>query len=342
MRAAVLSGIRQISIKEIADPLIKGADDVLLHVDAVGMCGSDVHYYRSGRIGSQVVEYPFVVGHEFGGTVLATGPDVTRVKAGDLVAVDPNMPCYRCDQCREGRFHTCRDMVFLGCPGQSPWCLCEKIVMPEKSCFPVPASFTAEDAALTEPLSIGCYGVRLSGLADGSRILIQGGGPIGLSVLLAARMRGIREITVSEPLQYRREFALRTGAASAVSPEELESCAMASVPLGFDAVFECCGEQDALDQAQVLIKPGGKLMLIGIPSVPAISFSPDHMRRREICVQNVRRQNECMTEAIRLIEALPEARNMVTHRFGMEETGRAFDTVAGYKEGVIKAMVATV
>lgn len=339
MRAAFLEGLRTVALRDAPEPTLRGARDVLLRVDAVGMCGSDIHYYTSGRIGTQVVSFPFVVGHEFGGTVLAVGREVTRVKPGDLVAVDPAMPCFACDQCRAGRFHTCRNMPFLGCPGQASGCLCERIVMPETSCFPVPAGFTAEDAALVEPLSIGCHAVRLSGLARGGSLVIQGGGPIGLSVLLAAREAGAERVTVSEPLACRREAALRLGADDAVAPGALEALLAERAPLGEDFVFECCGKQEALDQAVPLLKPGGTLLLVGIPSADRVSFSIDLLRRREIRIQNVRRQNECIHAAIGLLERRPEARTLITHRFGAEQTGEAFETVAGYRDGVIKAMV---
>ena len=339
MRAAVLEGVRQVAVRDLPEPVFHGAHDVLLRVGAVGMCGSDIHYYTSGRIGSQVVRYPFVVGHEFGGTVLAVGGEVTRVKPGDRVAIDPAMPCFACDQCRAGRSHTCRNLTFLGCPGQSSGCLCERIVMPETSCFVVPASFTDEDAALVEPLSIGCYAVKLAGVQPGSRILIQGCGPIGLSVLLAARQASAERIYVSEPLECRRACALRLGAAWANLPEATSTTLAEREPLGFDFVFECCGKQEAMDQALPLLKPGGKLMLIGIPAFDRVSFAIDLLRRKEVCIQNVRRQNDCVEAAIALIVHRPEARAMVTHHFTFGQTPEAFETVAGYRDGVIKAMV---
>ncbi len=339
MRAAVLEGVRNVVMRDVQEPVLRKDNDVLLSVDAVGMCGSDIHYYTTGRIGSQVVQYPFVVGHEFGGTVLAVGRAVTRVKPGDRVAVDPAMPCFACDQCRAGRFHTCRHMPFLGCPGQASGCLCERIAMPETSCFIVPAGFSAEDAALIEPLSIGCYAVKLAGLARDSRILLQGCGPIGLSILLAARQAGVARVTVSEPLDYRRAAALRLGAGAAVAPDALSAHLAEHEPLGVDFVFECCGKQEAMDQALPLLKPGGTLVLVGIPAVDRVSFSIDLLRRKEIRIQNVRRQNECVDAAIDLLEKHPAARAMITHRFEAERTAEAFETVAGYRDGVIKAMV---
>ncbi len=339
MRAAVLTDIRQVQIQEVPEPRPPKPHEVLLQVNAVGMCGSDIHYYRSGRIGTQVVQYPFVVGHEFGATVLAIGSSVRRVRVGDLVAVDPAMPCFACDQCIAGRTHTCRNMLFLGCPGQASGCLCERIVMPESSCFPIPATFSAQDAALIEPLSIGCYAVKLAGLTRTSRILIQGSGPIGLSVLLAAREAGAEYIAVSEPIASRRECAVNFGADWVGAPETVDAQLAESDPLGLDIIFECCGQQEAMDQAVPLFKPGGKLMLIGIPTFDRPCFAIDQLRRNELCIQNVRRQNECMKEAILLLEQRPECHRMITHRFSVTQSAAAFETLDGYRDGVIKAMV---
>ena len=136
MKAAFLTGICKIELGDVPSPTIQNETDVLLDVEVVGLCGSDMHYYRTGRIGEMVVEYPFITGHEFAGRVLEVGPAVTNVKVGQRVAVDPLMWCGRCDQCLSGREHTCRNQKFLGCPGQSPGCLCERIVMPAQSCFP--------------------------------------------------------------------------------------------------------------------------------------------------------------------------------------------------------------
>jgi L-iditol 2-dehydrogenase len=136
MQAAALTAPGTMSLVERPETEQPSADEVLIKVEAVGVCGSDIHYYREGRIGGQVVEYPFVVGHEFSGIVLEVGTSVTRVKTGDRVAVDPAVSCGVCDQCRGGRAHTCRNLRFLGCPGQMEGCLVERIVMPARCCFP--------------------------------------------------------------------------------------------------------------------------------------------------------------------------------------------------------------
>ena len=135
MKAVLLTGIKQLEIRDIPAPALRNDSDVLLKIEMVGVCGSDVHYYQNGRIGSQIVKYPFILGHECAAVVKQIGKKVARVKTGDRVVVDPASPCYNCDQCKQGRENTCRNLRFLGTPGQGNGCLCEYIVFPEKSCY---------------------------------------------------------------------------------------------------------------------------------------------------------------------------------------------------------------
>lgn len=341
MRCIQLTSLRHMHLTEKPRPVIANPGDVLIRIGAVGVCGSDVHYYTTGRIGSQVVQYPFAVGHECAGTVEAVGPAVKNLRPGDRVAVDPAMPCFACDQCRAGRHHTCRHMRFLGCPGQAEGCLCDAIVMPETSCFVMPEALTMEQGALIEPLCIGAYAVRLAGDVRGRTLAIQGSGPIGLSVLLAARQAGATRIYVVDPIAARRALAQQCGATWTCAPEKtLVADLLAREPAGLDLIFECCGQQSALDQALELLKPGGRLMLIGIPETDRVSFSIDLLRRREIDIQNVRRQNDCVAAGLALVQNFPrETTSMITHRFPAARTAEAFELVAGYQDGVVKAMV---
>ncbi len=162
MKAMMLTGIREMEMREVPTPSIINDNDVLIRMKTLGVCGSDIHYYVSGKIGSQVVQYPFTVGHEGAGEVEAVGKAVTRVKPGDRIAIEPAMPCWECDQCKAGRPHTCRKLRFLGCPGQAEGSLSEFIVMPETSCIPIPDSMSYDQAAISEPLAIGVYAVKQS------------------------------------------------------------------------------------------------------------------------------------------------------------------------------------
>lgn len=343
MRAMRLTGIREMEMIDVPDPTIERDTDVLIRMQVVGVCGSDVHYYETGQIGSQVVQYPYTVGHEGSGIVDAVGSAVTALKPGDRIAIDPAMSCFECDQCIAGRHHTCRTLRFLGCPGQAEGCLSEYIVMPAASCFRVSDDATLEDAAISEPLSIGVYAVQQSVPMDGARIAILGAGPIGLSVLLPARLWGAEAIYVTDKIDARAERAVTMGADWGGNPDRQNIVEEINTkePLQMDAVFECCGQQEALDQAIELLKPGGKLLLIGIPpTLERVSFLIDKLRRKEICIQNVRRQNQCVQTALDMIDGHQvDVSQMTTHRFPFEQTREAFDLVGSYRDGVVKAMI---
>jgi L-iditol 2-dehydrogenase len=342
MKAQVLTGIRQMEMRERAAPQISGPKDVLIRMACVGVCGSDVHYYTTGRIGSQIVQYPFAVGHEGAGVVEQVGAEVTRVKPGDRIAVEPAMSCFECDQCRAGRQHTCRKLRFLGCPGQAEGCLMELLVMPEESCFPIRDSMSLTQAALSEPLAIGVYAVKQSVPMRGAKVGILGAGPIGLSVLVAARAQGAESIYVTDKLHERLQAAVAAGAMWGGDPRSVDvvSEIEAREPGQLDVVFECCGQQQALDQAVRMLKPGGKLMIVGIPEEERVWFSIDFLRRKEICIQNVRRQVHCVQLALDgIADGSYPVDFMVTHRFPFDRTKEAFDLVSDYRDGVVKAMI---
>ena len=281
MKAMVLAGIRKIEIVERPDPTLQHPTDVLLRIIRAGICGSDLHYYTQGRIGDQIVHFPFCIGHECSAVVVDVGKEVTRFKPGDMVVVDPSVSCGTCDQCRIGHFHTCRKVRFLGCPGQLEGCLCDFIVMPEDCCYSA-EGLTADQAALVEPLTIGHYAVQLSGSLEGKKIGILGSGPIGLSVLLSARAAGASAIYVTDLLDYRLEAARQQGATWTGNPDRTDIVLdiIQREPLELDAVFECCGKQTAFDQAVELCKPMGRLVIVGIPETDQISFAVHDARRK--------------------------------------------------------------
>jgi len=343
MKAMQLTGIRKMEMNEVPNPVIKKPTDVLVKMKVVGVCGSDVHYYLTGKIGSQIVQYPFPVGHEGAGVVEEIGSGVTKIKKGDRIAVEPAMPCGECDQCKVGRPHTCRKLKFLGCPKQADGCLSEYIVIPEESCVPIKDKMTFDQAAISEPLAIGVYAVQQSVEMKGKKVGILGFGPIGMSVLLPALAQGAEKIYVTDKLDSRLEWAKKAGACWTGNPDKEDVVAKISEeePLLLDVVFECCGDQDAAFQAVDILKPGGKLMIIGIPpTLDNWEFPVDKLRHKEVCIQNVRRQNHCVQKALDMIDNNEiDVDVMATHRFKFEDTKAAFDLVAEYKDGVMKAMI---
>ncbi|OFX93861.1 MAG: hypothetical protein A2X05_17750 [Bacteroidetes bacterium GWE2_41_25] len=342
MKAMMLTGIRKMEIKEIAEPVLVNPNDVKIKMSVVGICGSDIHYYTQGQIGSQVVEYPFAVGHEGAGVVVETGTAVKRVKPGDKIAIEPAMPCWKCDQCLSGRHHTCRKLKFLGCPGQAEGCLMEYIVMPEESCLPLIGNLTTDHGAISEPLAIGVYSVKKSNGVKNLKTGILGYGPIGMSVMLAAKAEGAESFFVSDKIDRRLAIAKNEGATLTGNPlnENIVEKLYNKESLGLDVVFECCGQQEAMDQAIEILKPGGKLIVVGIPEFDNWIVNVEKTRRKEISLQFIRRQVDCVEPSLLLMEkGTIKIENIITHRFPFSQTKEAFDLVAGYSDGVMKAMI---
>jgi L-iditol 2-dehydrogenase len=343
MKAVVLTGVGRVEVRDVPKPEIKAPDDVLLKTAVAGLCGSDLHYFVADRVGGETVAYPAIVGHECSAVVEAVGSSAAGLKPGDRVAVEPAVSCGTCDQCRGGRPHTCRNLGFLGHPGEKDGCLAENFVMPARNCIPLPAGLTMTQAILAEPLSIALHAFRFWAGSANRTMAVLGSGPIGLCVLLEARQNGVREIYATDKVDERAEAALKAGAAWAGNPDrqDIVRDILARRPLGLDAVFECCGDQAALDQAVELLKPGGTLIFVGIPLIERVSFPSGRIRRKEIRIQNVRRQNRCLEHALDLVGAGKIDLNfLATHTFEAEDAQKAFETAAFHLDGALKVSIA--
>jgi L-iditol 2-dehydrogenase len=342
MKVAHFTALRRIDLADVPEPSIERPDDVLIAIDRVGVCGSDVHYYLDGHIGDQILRYPATLGHECSGTVLAAGPEVKHLAVGDRVAVDPAFPCRTCDQCRAGRLHTCRRLLFMGSPGQAPGALAERSVVPADCCFKIQESVSLDEAMLVEPLSVALHATRLAQLADGMKIAVLGTGPIGLSVMLCAKANVACAVMATDLLDERLAVARSCGAELTINARQVDvatECTRAGLP-EFDVVFECSGDPACVNQGLSLLGPGGALIMVGIPPADSIAFDPHVVRRNELRLQGVRRQNHCVGPVIDLIAAgRLDASPLVTHRFPMDKTAAAFELVADYRDGVIKAVI---
>ena len=342
MNVAVFTGIRELEICERPRPVLERSGDVLLRIETVGVCGSDIHYYTAGRIGDQIIDHPATLGHECAGTVMEVGAGVDVLEVGQHVAIDPAISCGQCDQCQQGRAHTCRSLQFLGCPGQAPGAVAEYISIAAESCHPIPDSMTMVQAALVEPLSVAIHAQNIAGMQPGGAVGILGSGPIGLSVLLAVGALCPGRTYVTDLLDNRLELAKRCGAdwIGVPTDENIVESILNEEPDGLDCVFECAGRQETLDQAVELLRPGGTLVLVGIPETDRVSFRMDSLRRKELRLQNVRRQNDCTKAAIDLVASGAVGVDLLaTHHFDLDETKAAFDLVADYADGVVKAII---
>jgi L-iditol 2-dehydrogenase len=342
MKAAFLTGIEKIEIRDTPRPTLQKPGHVLIQIKAVGICGSDIHYYTRGGIGEQRVIYPFCIGHECAGEIIEVGPKVSRYKPGELVVIDPAVSCGTCRQCKQGRFNTCENLLFLGCPGQMPGALCEYLSMPVSSCYKIPPTLSPVRAVLAEPLSIALHALSFLRNPSDTAVAVLGCGPIGLSVILAAKHMGVGSIYATDKIDSRVKAATLIGITAAGNPdrEDIIEKFRAGKPGGFDAVIECCGQQEALDQAIRLLTPGGQLIIVGIPEIDRINFDPHLLRRKEISIHNVRRQNNCIARAVELLAGKGDDFDfMITHRYNLDKIKAAFQLVKNYDDGVIKAII---
>ena len=342
MRAAYLTAPGRFELRDVPDPELRGATDVRLRLSAVGVCGSDLHYYRTGRIGNQALSAPWIMGHECTAVVESVGAEVRGLARGDRVAVDPLIACGKCDQCRSGRANTCRQQRFLGCPNQQHGCMCDLLVMPAECCFKVPAHMSAGSAVMVEPFAIALHAQRLWGAPAGKAVGVLGAGPVGLCVLGALRLGQAGATAVTDRLDYRLDMARALGAASTHHAERSDVVReiLGQHPNGLDAVFDCSGDQAALDRAVDLLAPGGSLVVVGIPEADRVSFDINALRRKEISILNVRRQNDCTQEAVDLLASgALDLDPVVTHHFGFSESSAAFELVANYRDRVQKALI---
>jgi len=342
MKAVALTQKEQFQIIEKQKPTIQKDTDVLVRLKRVGVCGSDIHYFSTGRIGEQIVKFPFIVGHEATGVIEEMGNKVKGLSVGQRIAIEPSVSCMECDQCKAGRFHTCRNNLFFGCPGQLEGALQEYIILNPSNCVPVSDSISDDEAVITEPLSIAVYSVKRSNITNGQKAAILGFGPIGHSVFLALKAKNITTGLATEKIDYRLAIAKEEGVPKILNPDHKEYDKQLDdlANDGFDVAFECCGKQDAIYDAIHILKPGGKLVIVGIPDEMEISIPIHILRRKEIDIINIRRQVNCVEEAISLLENKAiDISKMVTHQFKLEDTQKAFEMVANYQDGVMKAMI---
>lgn len=343
MRQAYLTALGRFEVRDAPEPGEIKADEAVVRLKAIGVCGSDLHYFTEGRIGTEVVEYPFTIGHECAGIVERVGEAVSRVAVGDRVTVDPAMPCGACEWCRKGRENICPEMQFLGCPGEVEGAYKELLVMPERCLFRLPEALTFDDGVVLEPAAICAYAVAQSGLAPEETMAVLGCGPMGLLTLAFAKASGRRRAFASELVPERVEAARRFGADVALNRNEtdvVQAVLEATDGRGVDVVYECAGEQDTLDQATQIVTPGGRISIVGIPTTLRMELAADLMRRKELLIINVRRQNKMVERTIELAASGAVAvAELVTHHFPLERVGEAFELVAAYRDGVLKAII---
>jgi L-iditol 2-dehydrogenase len=342
MRAARIHGIRDIQIDDVPRPE-PGPGEVLLKMAAVGVCGSDVHYYLDGGIGDAVVTEPIIMGHEPSAYVAELGEGVEELEVGQLVAIEPAIPCGHCEMCLTGHPNLCPNVRFCGTPPING-VFSEYAVMPEDNCIPLPEGFSPVEGALLEPLGVAIHTVDLSHIRVAQSIVVLGAGPIGLLIAAVARAAGAGQILMTEPIPERRAFALDFVADAVFDPsgeDVVAAVQKATHGRGVDIAFEAAGALDTPQNGVDMLRPGGTLVLCGIPSgEDTLTLTASSTRRKGLTIKMVRRMKFVYPRGIRLVQrGMVDLKAVATHFITLDEIPQAFEMIAGYEDGVIRAVV---
>lgn len=336
MRAAMLHGVRDMRLGERPDPSPKD-DELLLRVQAVSVCGSDLHYYLEGGIGSARIDEPLVLGHEFAAEVVDERASHFGFEPGALVAVDPARPCRHCEWCEAGHPNLCPDVRFTGSP-PFDGALSEYLTAPPDLLVAVPRGFDAETAALLEPLGIAIHALDLAGLKPMETVAVLGAGPIGLLLMQVAKHAGAGEVFAIDPLDYRTQAAATLGADRVAASHD--AVAAWTGGRGVDVVLEATNSPLGPQHAAEAVRIGGRIVLVGIPEDDSFSFNASLVRRKGLTIKLSRRMGNVYARAIRMVEkGRVQLKPLVTHRFGLDEAPEAFALQAAYGEGVLKTVI---
>ncbi len=349
MRAVRLYGARDFRLERMPHPRKPRTGEVLVGIRAVGICGSDLHLYTSGGIGSIRTEQPLIPGHEFMGKVMAIGPrsigaDGSALTIGQRVAVEPHIPCHHCEWCEAGNPNLCPNHRFLGVP-PNDGALCEFLLVPARQCFVLPKSISDGAGALLEPLGVALHAVDLAKIKLGNTVVVAGGGPIGLMIGRLAILAGAKIVIVVDPLAHRTALARQWGVTHALTTKmesAVDRVRKITGPRGADVVFEVAWAGTALPACLQVAGPGTKVVLVGIPDDDDCRFVHSEARRKGLTLLFSRRMKQVYPRAIKLTEgrkpkiALDE---LISHQFSLSQTAKAFDLNARYADKMIKGVI---
>ncbi|QMV42728.1 NAD(P)-dependent alcohol dehydrogenase [Cohnella cholangitidis] len=341
MKAAVLTKLGTIEMKELDIPSY-GPDEALVRIKAVGLCGSDVHYYEHGKIGPYVVDYPIILGHEAAGEVVAIGNEVRNVEVGHRVTIEPGVTCGRCAHCKSGHYNLCPDVVFLATPPYDG-AFCEYIAIRADMLYPIPDTMSYEKAALIEPFSVGLHAVRRGNLLPGETVVIMGMGPIGILALMAARSAGARRIIGVDMESFRLERALQMGATDVVNlrEEDVQSAIM-RITEGHkaDLAIETAGNGRAAQSALQAVRRGGRVVLVGLPQENETPLSIPYIVDNEIDIRGVFRYHNTYPTGVAIMSGDHiDLEPVITDYMSLEETSRAFEKAINEKNSTLKIVI---
>jgi L-iditol 2-dehydrogenase len=324
----------------MAMPPDPGPGEVLVKIHSVGICGSDMHWYLEGCIGSYPATYPQVLGHEPAGEIVAVGPGV-NLSPGGKVAVEPSITCGRCEPCLSGRHNNCLNSIFMGAGGK-PGLFLEYATMPAENTVALPTAMSYTQATIIEPLAVILHVLELVQLRLGDTVAVLGAGPIGLLTATVARLAGASRVFVADRIPHRLDLARRMGvdAAFDLATESFEQAVLDHTRgRGVDIAIDAAGSLQAINVAIAVARMGGKVVILGIPADNSTPFDVHTAMAKELNLQTIRRSNHNAHAAIELLMSgrIPEI--FVTHRYPLDETPRAFETLAAYADGIGKAVI---
>jgi L-iditol 2-dehydrogenase len=302
MRTAVLKEPGRLEIEERPRP-DPAPDEVLVAVGEVGICGSDLHYYEHGRIGDYVVEDPLILGHESAGEAVEVGDGVTDLETGDRVALEPGVPCRRCDHCKRGEYNRCPDVTFMATPPDDG-AFAEYVAWPVDFAYRLPESVSTREGALCEPLSVGVHAARRGEIGVGDSVLVTGAGPIGLLAMAAARAAGATEVLVADVIEAKRRRAEERGADATIDPTRTdlgEAVAEQTDGEGVDIVVEASGAKSAIAGSLDAVRRGGTVVFVGLAPEAEVPLNVLDIVDNELDVRGSFRYRNTYPTAIELL-----------------------------------------
>ncbi len=341
MKAAVMNGIGKMGYTTRPIPVPED-EEVLVKLEYVGICGSDMHYYESGRIGDYVVEPPFVLGHEPGGTVVEVGKKVKYLKPGDRVALEPGKTCGKCRFCREGKYNLCQDVVFFATPPVDG-VFQEYVAHPETLCFKLPDNVSTLEGALIEPLSVGFHAARQGDAHAGQCAVVFGAGCIGLVSMMALKACGVSKVYVVDIMEKRLEKAMELGATGVINASQedvIEAAKRITGEEGFDLAIETAGTEITTNQAIEVVRKGSNIVLVGYGKTGKMNLSMSLALDKEVTFKTVFRYRHIYPMAIEAVaEGKVNLKGIATHIFDFNDIQKAMDESVKDKARIVKAVV---
>jgi L-iditol 2-dehydrogenase len=341
MKVAVMTGIGKMAFVQRPIPVTK-SHEVLVKVEYVGICGSDLHYYEAGGIGNNKVRPPFVLGHESGGVVMEAGADVQNLKPGDRVALEPGIGCGYCEFCTTGRYHLCPDVIFFATPPVDG-VFQEYVAHPASLCFKIPANMNTMEAALIEPLAVGFHAANRGEAHIGQTAIVFGSGCIGLVSMMALRAEGVSRVYVVDIMEKRLDKAIELGATGIINAKKedvIQAARKLTGGAGFDLAVETAGTEITTRQAIEVVKKGSNVVLVGYSATGELTLPISLALDKELTFKTIFRYHHVYPMAIDAVSTgKVNLKGIVTDVFEFDDIQNAMDSSVQDKANIVKGVI---